>query len=850
MLSLSSFFAASGLSGETQAIVDALFHALNPPANPLDPGRYWLFWFFCGFSVAFFALTVVLFFVKLLRSQSRIGWLGVSASLLASVWCLRFAVGLYGILVSPEAGLTVWEEIFNSFSHALQTFSMDEDYTEYIINGRTMFAELCGADSLPVTVYGIYASVLNLLAPVAGGALLFEMLASIFPRLRLWSARWNVFSEKIYFSELNEQSLALMKSLQDSGEKKGATYVFTDAYEDKEDEQRSERLAEAKQMGSVCVPDDIAHIVKRGWGKRTYFLIDESEVSNLQTLVDLADESNRYCLKKADVYLFCRGDLYTRIERQVFSALHESPRWDKGKDPLITPVHSYRNLVSNLLVELPLYEPLVAKKGEEEKALNVTILGNGTIGTELFLAVYWMGQILDYKLNINVVSKDSFKEFWEKIDYINPEIRKTVEVVESLSEEDGKDSVKRKDFEARRQAAEAERREFLRWDTDGSNQSTDPYATVSYLPSDVKSGSFWRMDNKDDNERLLNTDYFIVSLGSDEDNVAIAEKIRQRVGEHHVENKEGAQKTVIAYVVYDSDLCDTLNRKKKHYSYDPASPDIYMHAFGSRKEVYSYKNIMMTEHQLLAEGAGAGYAASQAKEASEEVHRYEESDLKNDNNNRDYSYWANLGRAMHLKYKVFSSGMVETSVFADTDEASRSHRTSVEKQCKKYKYYLIAPDNRNGENSPLGGKISDLAWLEHRRWCAFTRVRGFRRTEFHGNYKDVTGSHKHMSLKLHPCLRESYRYSDGNDALDALEKTLERVFKNNDRPHCAFGEFITEDEAVALLGGDPKKAKKILYAKGKKALGNTFVYEDENTVLFFKEEICKAAEKRRKGSAK
>lgn len=850
MLSLSSLFAASAFSGEVQAIVDALFNALNPPANPLDPGMYWLFWFFGGLSVGFFALTVVFFFIKLLRSQSRIGWLGVSASLLASVWCLRFAVGLYGILVSPEAGLTVVEEIFNSFSHALQTFSMDEDYTEYIINGRTMFAELCGADTFPVAAYGFYASVLNLLAPVAGGALLFEMLASIFPRLRLWAARWNVFSEKIYFSELNEQSLALMKSLQESGEKKRATYIFTDAYEDKEDEQRSERLAEAKQMGAVCLPDDIAHIVKRGWGKRTYFLIDESEVSNLQTLVDLADESNRYCLKKADVYLFCRGDLYTRIERQVFAALHESPRWDKDKDPLITPVHSYRNLVSNLLVELPLYEPLVAKEGQ--KSLNVTILGNGAIGTELFLAVYWMGQILDHKLNINVVSKDSFKEFWEKIDYINPEIRKTVEVdrPNRLSRKIWTSSAGGGSYSQAAKEA-ADRQEFLRWDIDGSNQSNDPYATVSYLPSDVKSGSFWQMGDKD-YAKLLSTDYFIVSLGSDEDNVAIAEKIRQRVGEHHVQNKDARQKTVIAYVVYDSDLCDTLNRKKKHYSYDPAAPDIYMHAFGSRREVFSYKNIMMTEHQLLAEGAGAGYAASQAKAASEKAHRYEESDLKNDNNNRDYSYWANLGRAMHLKYKAFSSDMIATSVFMDSDETSRLHRNAVEDQCRRYKYYMIAPAMNKGENSPLKDKISDLAWLEHRRWCAFTRVRGFRRTEFHGNYKDVTGSHKHMSLKLHPCLRESYRYSKrkGDDALGALEETLERTFKYNDRPHCAFGEFITEDEAVALLGGDPKKAKKILYAKGKKALGNTFVYEEENTVLFFREEICRAAEKKRKKSAK
>ena len=51
-----------------------------------------------------------------------------------------------------------------------------------------------------------------------------------------------------------------------------------------------------------------------------------------------------------------------------------------------------------------------------------------------------------------------------------------------------------------------------------------------------------------------------------------------------------------------------------------------------------------------------------------------------------------------------------------------------------------------------------MAWLEHRRWNAFTRVKGFRGTTAYDGYAremDENGTYyKHMELKLHPCLVE------------------------------------------------------------------------------------------------
>ena len=49
-----------------------------------------------------------------------------------------------------------------------------------------------------------------------------------------------------------------------------------------------------------------------------------------------------------------------------------------------------------------------------------------------------------------------------------------------------------------------------------------------------------------------------------------------------------------------------------------------------------------------------------------------------------------------------------------------------------------------------------LAWLEHRRWNAFMRVKGFRHTDSYDAYgvPGVKGAHKQLNLKLHPCLVE------------------------------------------------------------------------------------------------
>lgn len=641
-----------------------------------------------------------------------------SAYVLLAVWCLRYAVGYYSVITSccAEGNLTWLEEVFNSMVHTLQTFSMDEDYTTYILDGKRMLVELSGADTWLAGFYGFYASTLNITAIIAGGAILFELLARIFPKVRLCLCYMAFWKEKYYFSELNHASLALAKSIcsMKVSPLKRPALIFTDVYTDDESEKSSEILMEAKLLGAVCVSDDLAHVRKNKWGKRTFFLIDEAEGENLQTLVDLSGKRNCEYLKKAEIFLFTNDDAYVQVEKNVRDKL----KFREEEMPTFIPVQSYRNLITNLLKDIPLYEPLVGKERDADgnQKLTVTILGKGHIGTEMFLNTYWLGQILNCNLKINVLSQETQEEFWGKIDYLNPEIRATTREGDPI----------------------------LRMNRNGDLSKV--YCQVEYLQCDLKSSDFISLLT-DEHKNILDTDYFLVSLGSDATNISVANTLRNYVGQHHI-HAQKAMRAVIAYVVYDKELADTLNRKK-YFSFVAGGVDVYMQAIGSLHDVYSVKNVFLEELKTYAQKSYESYLAAQSREERAKIHKTRMTD--------DYKYWADLARAMHLNYKVYSMGMIHNSIF-DYPDRPKAYKESKEQALLRYRKVVsgeitFESEQQKQEHLEL---LHKMAWLEHRRWNAFTRIKGFRGTSDYKKYAvpGQKGSYKQMDLKLHPCLVE------------------------------------------------------------------------------------------------
>ena len=246
----------------------------------------------------------------------------------------------------------------------------------------------------------------------------------------------------------------------------------------------------------------------------------------------------------------------------------------------------------------------------------------------------------------------------------------------------------------------------------------------------------------------MDTDYYFVSLGTDEANISTANMIKRYVGQHHIA-REDALRAVICYVVFAPELAQTLNRKKR-YCFTADKADIYMNAVGSLEDVYSVRNVFMTEHETVARKAHSDYLSRQGGEQRAKIHKKR---IAN-----DYNHWANLARAMHIKYKVFSMGMLETSVLDYTDATEKDYGKYLEQALEKYKKAVSGQMRFDDpkEAEAFVALLHRMSWLEHRRWCAFTRVKGFQSTQNYDRYvvAGKKGSYKQMELKLHPCLVE------------------------------------------------------------------------------------------------
>ena len=705
---------------------------------------------FCIISAILFLIPIFTFAVNFVKRHKKIGakrktfdssLVLCTICLALSMFCLQFLSEFYVAFTAAKAifessniseKLLVWEIFANSFDHTLKSFGADDNFLLGMEGFKALLSEVFSASKFVIYIYSVIASFMALAAPITGATIIFEILSNFFPKVKFGFLKCISKREKYYFSELNERSLALAKSITKDDPLHSPIIIFTDVYANKTQENTTELLADAKNIGAICLREDISHIHKGGRGTKKFFLIDDNEVKNLQTLTNLADDFNTKYVKDSEIYLFCQNNIYADIEQKVGNKL-------KAVNSNILPVRCYRNLITNMLEKTPLFEPIVHKRSknlDDKLNLNVTILGIGDIGTEMFLTTYWMGQMLNCKLNINIISNETEEQFWGKIDSINPEIRRTIQLVNGNKDELLRVYPAEKDVNGNIIYKESD--------------FADTYCDVRYYSCNTESEEFKKLLSGESTYSLgskkinpiLDSHYILVSLGSDHMNLSIANTLKKRIGSYHIDNaKKGNpnEKTIINYVIYNADLSKTLNSEKYVYSFSN-TPDIYMQAVGGIENVYCEENIFMTRYTEASKASEENYNEKENK--TSDIHPLAD----------EYSLWANLAQCMHFKYKVFSIGYLKTSLFDETDEEKYKEKLSVE--CKNYIDKFRKDVTKNGKRKP-SPEEQLLHRLERRRWCATTRVNGFQHTDNYEFYYRHTGSHKNNSLKLHPCLVES-----------------------------------------------------------------------------------------------
>jgi len=653
----------------------------------------WITVFWCIFTVA--VLSVPAFWIRKKYTANR--KLRVTIYVLVLLWVTRFAVGVCGGIGDGGDELTVTENLFDSMVHALQTFSMDEDYTAYTVAGKKML--VAAGHEIWAVVYGVVISILNLCAPVLGGALLLDILTGVFPHMKLYFAP---FRRKFIFSELNEASMTLAEDIcrNDNYEEivdlkrfeRKPLMIFTDAYPNAESEASSELFGRAKAIGAVCIKTDLLHLPVRKSRAVNYFLIDSESRENISSLPRLLERDTKGKLLWPEgedakgavtkIFVFAQDDIESTLVKNICDN-----KSDIASKVVVRTIRDYMNIAVNLMYDTPLFLPLLGRKEEDAKDIFVTILGSGQIAEEVFKAAFWCGQIFGIQLHMQVLSRDA-SAMKKRLEERYPEL-----------------------LESCRDSSE-----LLKVYPFGRKDLKNPPYCADLSFADISDATHF---SEYPNGVLQNTDYFIVALGSDERNVFAANQLKLLLARRRLKEKK-ERHPVIAPAVFDANLAKAIE------SASPAEFETYIIPFAMMNSRFSCKNVFMADFAKRASLNEAIYnRAKQIKTQKDE-----------------YTYWANLPRVVHAPYKIFGLGLIQ-GVSLGKDVLQR---------------YIVKRHEELTERQE-----HELAWIEHRRWNAFMRTQGFicpTKEEYDTYYESFSacgdyGMHKNVLLKLHPCIVES-----------------------------------------------------------------------------------------------
>ncbi len=456
---------------------------------------------------------------------SKIFFAGVVVSatvLFIPIYINHFSNGKHGIF-----------EIFMiSVHNTIRLFIVDGEFSFITDN----ISELSG--SWLYTAYSVLFSLLFVLAPL----LTFGFVLSFFKNLMAtFKYRLHFGNEVCIFSELNERSIALAKSIRKRN--KRALIVYTDVFI-VEEERIYELYEKAKELRAICFKKDMVAVnfLNGSRGRiLSFFAIGEDQNENISQTLKIIEEYKYR--EKTNLYLFS-----TQVETEMLlanafdSAENSSGRKIKIK---VRRINEVRSLISRTLYDKG-YDIFKTAKNEtaEIKKISAVIVGMGRHGTEMTKALSWLCQMDGYLLEANCY--DSSVTANENFAALCPELM----------------SLERNGIYV-----------------DGEAK----YKITVHSAVNVNSCVFDELMG-----RVKDATYVFVALGDDELNIAAAVKLRTFF--------EGiGTKPIIQAVVYNSDKKDTLtditNFKGQRYDID---------FIGDIRSSYSENTILGSEVEKIA----------------------------------------------------------------------------------------------------------------------------------------------------------------------------------------------------------------------------------------------------------
>lgn len=575
----------------------------------------------------------------------------------------------------------------------MQAFSLDADYVAVVDRSWNAFSW-----EWLRPVLSTYSILLYTLAPIAGGAVVYDVLAGVSPSIKFSICKRR---ELFVFSEINERSILLAESVAArKGKNSEYAIVFTDAYIDSSQEAENELLLRAKSLGAICLQDDLLNCGGFRASRKCHFFLmdmdgaDFSDLKNLSTVhqllhINASDAPLWKASQGCGIYMFSDDSETIENARSIKDAFDHtnSPMGDVHirkpyGDVTLKIVRDYALTASILLREKPLFQTLGSPVSGTIRPLRVVILGNDAFSHELFKSVFWFGQLLDVQLCITVVYKPTKAHTngnYEFEDYLNclcPEI------IPSCTSDIGADCLRI-------------------WP--GEDRFAPPYAMLSFIETDISQENLRSFLDQEDRTylysansqyRLADCDFFLISGKDDMLNIELANRLSRGLMYLHQKSHRGRRpEQVIAFMVQNDDLSQIVqgriedSRQVQRRAYGTNPPKMY--PYGSLKSRFSYQHVFASEEELASRSGDSGertveHGSVDVSSAGDDI----------------YSSWAGIGRIFHLPYKMYCASCTDGSLV----EMSLKYRRMIEDDPKLF---------------------TQLTWLEHRRWNAFLRVQGF-----------------------------------------------------------------------------------------------------------------------------
>ena len=587
-------------------------------------------------------------------------------------------------------------------------------------------------------VYAVYNAALFIAAPVATAGTIVSLIGQLLsvPRMRHLARKRGVH----VFSELNEKSLTLAKSIYEEEGTAEHLVVFAGVGEN------NEALAsDAKIAGMMCLTHSVSYIARRIGGgsfKRTYVFASDDEVANLGNGITLARQlAERYVPDDPTPYVFMfssspvAGAVVDAVSSEINAPIGQEAPQIKVR---LKRVDWIRNTVDLLLEKYPLFST-----GLDESCMNgrefepkltfdyepscrrILIVGESMFAVEYLKGAIWAGQLGDdIKVQIDVVTP-GIETLKSRFAFESPE----------FFAEDGRPYQDRYNLR------------FFPFDPQG----------VDYLD--------FLLDGQSEYGEI---DQVLVAIDDDLVCAKVARRTREALEQRRLAHP-GTKPAFIAALIEDTELAQAvrlMKARKRLYAIEPV---------GDVESAYTVKNVFNTPLSRQARNVNRIYSENLINGADDFKAAVDQVDLGFMES--EYNQRSSLASALHRKYSLFL--VCRKTLSAAGAEADWTAPLESLDQTVKDEYEAYF-------------KTEDASWLsvvEHDRWSAYVSTEGheYASLEQVKQIWALEGRHNYELAHLHPCLIDFDNLPELDAVVEGIKGSSPKFQKIDDNVIRAIG---------------------------------------------------------------